>query len=313
MKPPLFGSNAPLFAVAAIALAIPVARKAVSGPESCPPEGTPTCSCGGLALLTPVPPRPSPLASRPQGKWTSIFNGKNLDGWTPKIRGYALGDNFANTFRVVDGAMQVNYDGYGGKFEGRFGHIFYKAKLKSYILRFEYRFTGDQIADGPGWAFRNSGAMLICQDPKTIRKDQDFPVSIEAQLLGGDGKGERPTGNVCTPGTNIVLGGKFWTQHCTNSTSPTFHGDQWVTAEFEVRTTSTLVGQNLQSVTHIIHRINGKPVMEYDAPQLDPNDADGKVLIEAAKGENMLSEGWISLQSESHPCEFRKIELMEIR
>lgn len=134
-----------------------------------------------------------------------------------------------------------------------------------------------------------------------MRKDQDFPVSIEGQLLGGDGKSERPTGNVCTPGTNIVLGGKLWTQHCTNSTSPTFHGDQWVRAEFEVHAGGK-----------IIHRINGKPVMEYEGAQLDPNDADGKALIEAAKGEKMLSGGWISLQSESHPCEFRKIELMEL-
>lgn len=275
----------------------------------------------GPATLNTQPSTPDP---RPQGKWVSIFNGKNLDGWTPKIKGYTFGDNFANTFRVVNGVLQVNYDGYGGKFEGRFGHIFYKAKLKSYILRFEYRFIGDQIADGPGWAYRNSGAMLLCQDPKSMRKDQDFPVSIEGQLLGGNGKDERHTGNVCTPGTNIVFGGKLWTQHCTDSNSPTFHGDQWVKAEFEVHVWPSLdmaspgnrSGSDVKSggaTVTIVHRINGVPVLEYEGPELDPKDPDGKTLIERTKGEKMLTEGWISLQSESHPIEFRKIELMELK
>lgn len=285
-----------------IAFAVSMAHKSLKSDDTCDPVGTDSCACAGLALLTPVAPSPETYALKPQGKWERIFDGKTLNGWSPKIRGYDYGDNFADTFRVKDGTIQVNYDGYGGKFEGRFGHLFYKTKLKSYVLRFEYRFTGDQIADGPGWALRNSGAMLICQDPASMRKDQDFPVSIEGQLLGGTGQGDRPTGNVCTPGTNIVLGGKLWTQHCTNSVSKTYNGDQWVTAEFEVHAGGK-----------IIHRINGEKVLEYEGAQLDPSDADGKTLIDAAKGEKTLTDGWISLQSESHPCEFRNIELMEIK
>lgn len=244
----------------------------------------------------------SSYISEPTPQWTPLFNGKDLYGWTPKINGYDLGENFKDTFCVKDGVIQVNYDGYGGKFNSRFGHLFTKSLFKSFVFRCEYRFTGEQLPDAPGWAFRNSGIMFHCQDPKTMRKDQPFPVSIEVQLLGGNGKDERHTGNVCTPGTNIVYQGKLWTQHCTDSTSKTFHGDGWVKVEVEVRPDGK-----------IIHRINGETVLEYEAPQLDPNDSDGKALIDRRGGEKMLTEGWIALQSESHPCEFRGIEVREVK
>lgn len=243
------------------------------------------------------------LAQAPpqEAAWSPIFNGRDLEGWTAKITGFELGENFANTFRVSNGSIQVNYGGYEGQFKGRFGHLFFRTPFTSYVLRFEYRFFGEQLPDGPGWAFRNSGIMFHCQDPKTLRKDQDFPVSLEMQLLGGNGKDERPTGNICTPGTHIFYQGKLWTQHCTNSSSSTYHGDRWVKAELEVRPDG-----------RILHRIEGQTVLEYEGGRLDPSDADAKLLIESAKGEVALRSGWIALQSESSPCEFRKIEIRKL-
>jgi hypothetical protein len=231
--------------------------------------------------------------------WVSLFNGKNLDGWSPKIKGYDFGVNFGNTFRVVDGVIRVSYDQYGGKFDGRFGHLFYKNPYSNYIMRLEYRFVGEQLPDGPGWAFKNSGVMIHGQDPKTMAKDQDFPVSCEVQLLGGDKEGERSTANVCSPGTNIVMGGKLITQHCNNSTSPTFRHEEWVKLEIEVHGAAT-----------VIHRVNGKEVLTYSEIQFDPNDADAKRLI---KGPDLhISGGSISLQSESAPVEFRNIEIRNL-
>ena len=232
-----------------------------------------------------------------EGKWIQLFNGKDLTGWTPKIRHHEAGDNFADTFRVEDGLIKVRYDGYGGKFENRFGHLFYNKPFSHYRLRVEYRFVSEQLPDGPGWAFRNSGLMLHGELPEGMGKDQDFPVSIEVQLLGGKGTGKRTTANLCTPGTNVVRNGKLFTPHCTNSSSETYHGDQWVTVEVEVR------GNKVMR-----HIIDGKTVLEYTNPQLDPRDAHAKSL--AKDGDLMLSSGTISLQSESHPCDFRKVELM---
>ncbi|MCA9270403.1 MAG: DUF1080 domain-containing protein, partial [Planctomycetales bacterium] len=168
------------------------------------------------------------------GEWLQLFNGKDLTGWKVKITGYPLGENFGDTFRVKDGAIQVGYEKYDD-FGGRFGHLFYETPFSNYIIRVEYRFTGEQCAGGPGWAFRNSGIMVHGQTPESMTKDQDFPVSIEVQLLGGKGEGERTTANLCTPGTHVVMDGKLVKRHCTNSASKTYHGDQWVTVEVEVR------------------------------------------------------------------------------
>ncbi|MFG0297090.1 MAG: DUF1080 domain-containing protein [Maioricimonas sp. JB045] len=166
-------------------------------------------------------------------EWIQLFNGKDLDDWHVKIRGYKLDDNFGNTFRVEDGLLKVRYDAYD-KFDARFGHIFYKKPFSNYRLRVEYRFVDEQVPGGPGWAFRNSGLMLHGESPETMAVDQDFPASIEEQLLGGKGTGTRTTANLCTPGTNVVMDDLLVLRHCTNSKSKTYHGDQWVTVEVEV-------------------------------------------------------------------------------
>jgi hypothetical protein len=165
----------------------------------------------------------------------------------------------------------------------------------------EYRFLGEQTPGGPGWGLRNSGIMIHGQAPESMALGQTFPVSIEVQLLGGNGEEERPTANLCTPGTHVEMGGELVTQHCTNSSSATFHGDQWVTVEVEVR------GGEI-----IRHLVNGVLVIEYQKPQLDGGDPDTQKLIEAG-AEMMLSGGTISLQAESHPMEFRKVELLRLK
>lgn len=236
-----------------------------------------------------------------QEKWVPLFNGKDLTGWTPKIAGHELGDNYGDTFRVKDGVLKVCYDrDKYEKFNGRFGHLFFQKEFSNYRLRVEYRFTGEQVPGGPGWAYRNSGIMIHGQPATSMRKDQDFPVSIEVQLLGGSGSGKRPTGNLCTPGTHVKMDGKLLRRHVTNSSSDTYHGDQWVTVEVEVRGST------------IRHFVEGKPVLVYEDPQLDERDRDGGALMDAGKA-RMLWSGSISLQSESHPVEFRKVEILELQ
>jgi hypothetical protein len=246
-----------------------------------------------FAVAADVQPKPE------DGGWIQLFNGKNLDGWTPKIRYYDLGENFGDTFRVEDGLLKVRYDKYD-KFSARFGHLFYNDKFSHYLLRVEYRFVGEQCPGGEGWALRNSGAMIHGESAESMGKDQDFPASIEVQLLGGNGRQKRSTANLCTPGTNVVMNGKLITQHCNDSSSETYHGDQWVTVEVEVH------GGKL-----IKHIINGKTVIEYNEPQLDDRDAHARELIKK-NGGKLLEEGTISLQSESHPIDFRKVELKKL-
>lgn len=252
-----------------------------------------------FASLTVCVLATAPLSAQEKDgtEWVSLFNGKTLDGWTMKLKGHEPGDNFGNTFRVENGTIKVGYEQYK-QFDNKFGHLFYKEKFSHYDLRVEYRFVGEQSKGAPTWALRNSGIMFHSQSPQSMRKDQDFPVSIEFQFLGGTGKGERPTGSVCSPGTNIVIGGKLVTTHCISSKSKTYHGDQWVVAELQVRGSGK-----------VKHLINGEVVMEYEQPQYDPKDKDAQPLIKAQNGKLLIEEGYIALQSESHPVEFRKVEI----
>jgi Domain of Unknown Function (DUF1080) len=231
--------------------------------------------------------------------WQSLFNGKDLTGWTPKIRYYPSGENFANTFRVEDGKIVVRYDGYDA-FKTKYGHLFYKDQYSYYRIKLQYRFVGQQANEGEGWAFRNSGIMVHGQTPESMGKDQDFPVSIEVQLLGGNGKDKRTTCNLCTPGTNVVIDGKLVTQHCLNSKSETYHGDQWVEAEVVV------LGDSL-----IRHIVNGMEVFSYEKPQVGGGNVSGQETVFGKPGQ-LLEKGTISLQSESHPVEFRNIQLLNL-
>ncbi|MGH9320829.1 MAG: 3-keto-disaccharide hydrolase [Vicinamibacteria bacterium] len=244
------------------------------------------------------PPVQRPRAAE-EPEWLSLFNGRDLEGWIPKIAGYDVGENYGNTFRVEDGVLEVSYDAYES-FEDQFGHLFYETPFSYYILVVEYRFVGEQPKGGPDWAFRNSGVMIHGQPASTMRKEQDFPISIEVQFLGGNGVDERTTANLCTPGTHVVMKGALETEHCIDSTSKTFHGDQWVRVEVEVH------GDGV-----IRHVVDGETVISYEKPQIGGGavrDFDPSVKQDG----KLLTEGSISLQAESHPIEFRKVELLPL-
>lgn len=242
---------------------------------------------------------PAPTSAQ-QGEWIELFNGRDLTHWVVKIARHELGDNYASTFRVENGVLKVSYDGYHA-LESQFGHLFYRNPFSSYHLVIEYRFIGDWLPDTPDWARRNSGVMVHAQDPATMRRDQDFPISIEVQFLGGLGDGRpRPTANMCSPGTDVTIDGRIARAHCVNSRSPTFDGDQWVRVEAIVRGDS--------SITHIV---NGDTVMTYTSPRIGGGNVNGHDPAHKTDG-RLLSSGWIALQSEGHPIEFRRVALRVI-
>lgn len=248
-----------------------------------------------------------------QEDWVSIFNGKDLNGWDIKIAGRPLNDNYKNTFRVENKTMRVVYDQYK-TFDGKYGHIYYKKPYSYYRVRFQYRFLGNQTPEGDAWNVRNSGIMLHSQSAESLSLNQTFPVSLEMQLLGGLGKGERHTGNLCTPGTQVHMNGKLIPEHCTDSDSKTYDGDRWVTAE------AIVMGD---SVIH--HLIEGDTVMTYQRPQVGggfvSSDHDwnaGRFDADAAKywisrANTALGTGYIALQAESHPIDFRNIEVLDLK
>lgn len=236
---------------------------------------------------------------KPKKGWIQLFNGKDLKNWDIKIRGHKMNDNFGNTFRVENGILEVRYDQYK-EWGERYGHLFYRKNFSAYLLIAEYRFVGEQVKGGPAWALRNNGLMLHGQSAASMGLNQDFPISLENQLLGGNGKDPRPTANLCTPGTNVVINGKLITEHCNTSTSKTFHGEQWV------RVGALVLGDSV-----IKHIVFNDTVIVYNKPQVGGGnvaDADPALL----KDGRLLSEGTISIQSESAPTDFRKIEIFDL-
>ncbi len=233
--------------------------------------------------------------------WVPLFNGKDIKDWIVKINHHEVGENFGNTFRVEDGMVKVRYDQYGA-FNEQFGHLYFKQPYSYYKLVFEYRFVGEWQKDAPIYTLKNSGVMFHSQDPRTMPKDQDWPISIEFQLLAGLGDGKpRPTGNMCSPGTDVVYDGKIDPRHCIESKSKTYDGDQWVKAELIV------MGDSL--VTHII---NGDTVLQYTKPQIGGgivHNYDPAIKIDG----KLLSEGFIALQSEGQPVDFRKVEILNLQ
>jgi len=248
--------------------------------------------------------------------WLQLFNGKDLTGWDAKIAGYPLNENVGNTFRVENGMLRIAYDQYS-RFDKKYGHLYYNKPFSHYILRFEYRFTGDQVPGGDTWNIRNSGVMIHSQSAQSMGLKQDFPISLEVQLLGGlakvgETKHTRHTANLCTPGTQVFMDGKLNTAHCIDSKSKTYNGDQWVSVEVVV------LGDSL-----IRHLIDGEIVLAYQNAQIGggyvnkqydfaqagvPNPQEW-----AARDGTPLAAGYIALQSESHPIDFRNIELLNLK
>ncbi|NEW81988.1 MAG: DUF1080 domain-containing protein [Mariniphaga sp.] len=229
-----------------------------------------------------------------EGKWIPIFNGKNLDGWTPKVTGYKVGENPLDGFRVENGILKVDYSKFV-RFNGRFGHLFYKDKLSSYILRVEYRFHGELLPDAPGYCYRNSGVMIHSQSAESQDILQNWPVSLEAQLLGSTPKLKQLTANICTPGTTVFYNGAFTEEHCISSTSKNYYDGEWVTLD--------IIVHGGKSVYHVI---DGDTVLAYTKPQIG-----GMLLPEnyPVPSGTSLEDGYIALQAEGTPIDFRKVEL----
>jgi hypothetical protein len=230
-------------------------------------------------------------------RWITLFNGKNLDTWKPKIAGYKLGENFGNTFRVSNGILSIRYDKYDS-FNNRFGALYYDKKFSNYRLKLEYRFVGNTTPGAPSWGYRDGGIQYHCQSPASVGLNQPFPVCLEYNLLGGNGKDERPSGEICASGMYVEINGKRNGSYCTPpSVKRTMDGDQWVTAEIDVHDGK------------ITHFINGEQVIQFENPRYDSANPLAKDFI--TRGNDLVKDGYISLQSNSHPMDFRKIEIMK--
>ena len=226
-------------------------------------------------------------------EWVPLFNGTNLDGWVMKFSGSELNENYLNTFRVEDSILMVSYENYDA-FNNRYGHLFFEKPFSRYKLKLQYRFVGEKLPDSPWWTENNSGIMIHSQAPETMPLIPDpmdekvdflehFPVSIECQLLG-----EAVTANVCQIHTLIDVNGKKAGERNIYSTSPSYKPGKWVHLEIVVLA---------DSIVH--HIVEGDTVLTYTNLRLEKDGAP-------------LTAGYISLQAESQPVEFKNIKILEL-
>ncbi len=257
-----------------------------------------TFLASSLLFITSCQPTSTTEQTEGSIEWVRLFNGENLEGWTVRIIGKELGENYGNTFRVDSGILKIRYDEYGDSFDNQFGAIYFKRPFSNYRLKVEYRFVGEPAPGAPEWGYRDSGVMFHSQSPQSLNPDQPFPVCLEYNLHGGNGTDDRPNGQICAPGTHFEIAGTRNTSFCTPpEVKRTFHGDQWVTLEIDVQDST------------ISHYANGEKILTYSNPRYDSGHKIANTFIQ--DGHDRVTNGFISLQSNSHPIDFRKIEILE--
>lgn len=234
--------------------------------------------------------------------WTQLFNGANLKDWDVKVMGSALNVDAKNTWRVADGAVEVNYSNVPNWNGEPWSHAEYKLRPFSfYLLKVEYQFYGTQVPGAPSYADENSGVMLHSQKLSTMALNQNCPISLENQLIGpksGQGTG---SSNLCTPGTAVHnADGTLNNDHCIRAAT-----NNRTVAPLCTNSTSLVLGDSI-----IRHYIDGKPVLTY----YKPVQYEGIVSNNTVKIVNNtpMTSGYIQLQSESAPIRFRKVELANL-
>ena len=245
---------------------------------------------GMVAVAALVAACGGPASGPAEPAWTPIFDGETLDGWTAKIAGYPLGENFGDTYRVEDGAIAARFDAYGDDYADRYGNLIYETPYRHYRLRLEYRFTGEQVPGGEDWAYRNSGVLYHMQPPETIALDAGFPVSLEAQFLA-EGAHAPTTGNMCSIETSVAVDGARRHEHCLGGDVAARPMGEWVRFELEAAPGGVFR-----------HHIDGELAFAFTDPLYDEAHpwADGMAV----------TGGHFALQAESHPVEFRNIEIL---
>jgi hypothetical protein len=235
--------------------------------------------------------------------WTQLFNGTDFKDWDIKTMGLALNQDPKNTYRIVDSAIEVNYSNYTDWSGEPWSHIGYKVRPFSYyVVRLEYQFFGNQVGGAPGYANENSGIMLHSQSLASMALNQNWPISLEDQLLGPKSTQGPGSGNLCTPGTAVEYPkGQFNDNHCINAVANTK-----ASAPAWVKASAIVLGDSM-----VVQLIENKPVLTYYRPMEQQGIVTGNTT-RAIINRKPLGSGYILLQAESSPIRFRRIQLANL-
>ncbi len=260
-----------------------------------------------------------------------------LSDWTPKIQGHAAGENPYNSFsygETSDGQPRLivtdtvsNTSSYG------YGHLFYKTAYSDYIVRAKYHFpTKESFAGGAGsWTIQNNGLMLHCQSAASMDKGQDYPKSIENQLIGywsyGDGSPPNTTtSNLCLVNTSVNYHGQWYSDgtghHCTQSKFHSLAYDSSTTpAKGANSTNATWPGKDIWEYamdrvidsTSMTFYMRSRPDTAWDSVLGVTQIRLGLTNTSSGPGSTTaLGSGYISIQMEGTSTEFASIEVLNL-
>ncbi len=105
-------------------------------------------------------------AQKETGEVIKLFNGKDLSGLYPFVRGGKPGEDPEGVFTVKDGMIYI---------KGRpAGYLMTEKEYENYRVVIEYKWVVDEKGRGGG----NSGLLVHCQPP-----DKVWPKSLECQMM----------------------------------------------------------------------------------------------------------------------------------
>ena len=253
-----------------------------------------------IALVSLIGSAQSPSDKADRRDWIQLFDGKSLDGWVPKITGYPLEKTTPTPSASSTAPCRRRPTGPRRREQIRPSFLPTSEVL---LLHRRRRVPLHRRAGGRRSRLGHSQQWPDVAQPVAAIdvEGPGFPISVEVQLLGGLPNGKpQSTANMCSPGTQVFIDGTMVKGHCLDSKSQTYAGDQWVRVEVAVRG-----GERL------IHKVEGQTVLEYEKPTIgggEVNKFDPAVKVDGT----LLTDGYIEIQGESHPTEFRKIEVLNL-
>lgn len=248
---------------------------------------------GEIGQGTNEPPAPADEG------WTSLFDGKNLDGWYTWLPSTGKNNDPKGVFKADNGMLHILDIPVTGQ-KQEFGYIARPETFKNYRLRFEYKW-GQKRFKPRNASKRDSGLLYNVVGP-----DKVWPRSIEFQIQEGD------------TGDFWLLGGTTTTTTVTSAStdSPEYQerGEPYTSKPGSfVRLTKShtydkKVGWNKVEVivteNEAIHIVNGK-VNNRGTAFMQPDPKNPNHMIP-------LNEGRILFQAEGAEVFYRNIEIKSL-
>lgn len=251
--------------------------------------------------------------------WITLFNGKNLDGWSIQLRDQDKNEDPNHLVQVDHGVLHFYKDAQAGS-EQPFGYLATAKEYSSYRLRLEYKWGEKKFAPRTG-SVRDSGLLY-----HVTATDKVWPDSVEYQIQENDvgdiyAISTQVTSSADPKTTNIV------TTISTNNTSGVIRTNSNARLKFLEPTEGGVpvvqgrLGTSLRVIRNPMNEHEGWNTVEIEvrgnsATHLLNGTVNNRCnnIKKSVNGEWIpLDRGRIALQLEGAEIFYRKIQIQELK